>query len=240
MVDPQSTSHRRTSAALLRVVYAVAAILAIYYGFVGAQQLPESLASGIVAAWGIPALLVVWARAEEPRIGRTVAGLHGGIWFLLFGPLLIPYYLARTRRHRSWKVAATVLLAVASPYLGFTAGAVAGAAADVPPRFVELSDQGPWVRVTPEAGRRIVARDFETWAAFLGALHARRGAYPTDVDALYETWGELRRRERAPFDPFTGRGYWYQVTESGYVILSAGPDHRFDTADDLWYLWPER
>src|SRR5919106_5155240 len=124
----------------------IGVLLFAYFGLVGAAQLPETGLQYVIAAWLMPAAVLVWARADALKNHRPLPPGEG-IWFILLGPLLVWYYLWRTRRQRHWGISLLLAVLVLSPGLGVLAGGAMAWTASIPPRYVQLARHGPFLRV---------------------------------------------------------------------------------------------
>lgn len=201
-----------------------------------AEQLPASAVT-LIGGWLVPGMIVLWARQQGASTGRGRLGTAADVLFALFGPLWVVYYLIRTRANRERKLSALLGAVAFAPIGGYVVGFTAFAWFPIPPRYLDLGDGRGQQRITAEVGSHAADRDFGRLAAFVAAERAAGRGLPTDVDDLYARWSR-RSRDLPPFDPFTGGGYYYEVRDSGYGLWSAGPDHRFDTDDDPWFVWP--
>jgi len=219
-------------------LYVISAVATIYGCLAAAAQLPD-LES---AAWAPLILLslgaALWARVQRPGTTHPVAEIHGGFWLFVLAPILLPYYLVATRRGRSARRAIAVGATLFAPLVGPGATTYV-APASIPPRFVQLKPQGPWLRVTEGTRARIVHADFVAMTNFLRTELAAGRPLPQDIAALYERWYAARPdEEREPTDPFSGTLYYYEKRGDGFILQSPGPDRQFDTPDDLSCEWP--
>jgi hypothetical protein len=185
--------------------------------------------------------MLLWARADRRERGiQSVAGLSGGIWFILFGLVLVPYYLWQTRAyHTSWRVLGA-LLALGAPFVGLRAGWFAIEHLNVAPRYVLLTQDGPSVRLTKQLADSIVAQDFARLERLLTAKVAAGQELPSDTDALYaELEGTVGEGETPPYDPYSRFGYHYERFDggNGFGLWGGGPDRQIGTEDDHWLNW---
>jgi len=223
--------------AALKVAFSLAALLLVHGFLVGARLIAQRPWIEFVYPWAMPVALLIWAQSERSRIGRSIAGLHGGIWFVVFGPLLVPYYLLRTWRHRRWYLAAGVTVALFSPFIGSAVGFVSGSSW-IPPRYYQLEANGPFLRLTSELAEQLVARDFALIETFLEQEQMAHRSLPEDGETLYDRWYRRGKPALELRDPYTGWGYYYERRGNGYVVWSAGPDGEIGTEDDHWFQWP--
>jgi hypothetical protein len=215
----------------LRFLVPLGVLLAAYFALVGAAQLPETALQLLVAGWLLPAAIFLSASQHKPPHGWD-------LWFLLLGPFLVWYYIWRTRRERSSGTSAVFAAIVLSPAIGMLMGSLAAWLVPLPPRYVQLREGGPTLRITAALADSVAHSDFRRIAAFLRDEQARGRSLPADVDDLYRRLGAAAR-EATPFDLFTGGGYYYERRDEGYVLWSAGRDRLIGTDDDPWFIWPE-
>jgi len=180
--------------------------------------------------WLMPIAILFWIQTEgADSINKELKWV-----FILFGPLVVPYYLLRTRRRRPFPSTALVALALLAPYLGYLAGSLAPGFGVVP-RYYRLTKDGPFERLTPELGRRLVHRDATSVCGLIAAEVAAGRGIPRDADKLYERWRRSHPQKPVPLDPFTANSYWYFRGATTYGLKSVGPDGRVDTDDDIIY-----
>jgi hypothetical protein len=213
----------------------IGVVFLAYAGLVGAAQLPEHTGLTIVAAWVLPAVVLMWIRTETGNL--TAPGIGDGMLLLLFGPFLSLYHLIRSRRRRHWGLSVMMGVLLFSVPIGYLGGQTIISLKPIPPRYVEWN--GDVKRVTPRFASEAARTDFEWIAAFLADEESAGRQLPTDADDLYARWMERRPQDRLPFDLFTGLGYYYERRDAGYGLWSAGPDRTLDTDDDLWFVWPD-
>ena len=220
-------------------LYAACGVLSVYGLLVGASMLPGSdtvaLASGLL----IFLVFLLWARSQLPIANHPLIQHAGVLALLLLAPLAIPYYLFATRRDRPTPRSVAILLAILAPFLFAIGGAYLAWAVPLPPRYLQLQDGGPWIRVTPATGAHIARQDFAVLTEFVTLERSEGRGMPTDVQDLYHRWYAARPDAyRPPLDPFTGLSYYYERRDTGFVLWSAGPDRKVGTVDDTWFQWP--
>jgi hypothetical protein len=192
----------------------------------------------LIVGWLAFGMVVVWARQHGASAGRGSLGPAAAVLYVFYGPFWVAYYLLRTRADREPKLT-TLLSAVAfAPIGGWLVALPALTFLPIYPRYLDFGDGRGQQRVTAELGSQVAHRDFGRLVAFLGDERIAGRGLPADADDLYARWSKYRFRDLPPFDPFTGAGYYYEVRDNGYGLWSAGPDHRFQTDDDLWFVWP--
>ncbi|MEK9137329.1 MAG: type II secretion system protein GspG, partial [Bacteroidota bacterium] len=97
------------------------------------------------------------------------------------------------------------------------------------PSFTPTSD---------DAKRKIAMGDIASINLALKCYRLQVGVYPTTEQGLnaltnhFETYGGEPILERPPMDPW-GTPYQYSLSSDGFSIVSAGPDKRRGTADDV-------
>jgi len=209
------------------------AVLFAYSVLIGAEQVPETTLRFVIMVWLMPIAILWWVQTESAdTMSEELKWL-----FVLFGFFVIPYYLLRTRRLRPFQSTALVALALLAPYLGYLAGGLAPVVGVVP-RYYRLTKDGPFERLTPALGERLVHRDATSVCGLIGAEVAAGRGIPKDADDLYERWRRSHPREPVPLDPFTANSYWYIRGATAYGLKSVGPDGKMDTDDDIIYKCP--
>lgn len=79
-----------------------------------------------------------------------------------------------------------------------------------------------------------VRADFSTLSAFLEKERAAGRSLPEDAADLYKRWGQVKRYQWQPYDPFDGQRYGYEPEQGGsYILFSSGPDATPYTGDDI-------
>ena len=97
-------------------IYAVSALLTIYTFGSSAGVLSHSLGPEVVA-WALPLFVVGWAFTDAAKSGFWPA-FHFGWWLYACWPVVLPYYVFRTRGRSGWRLFAGLYLALLAPYLG--------------------------------------------------------------------------------------------------------------------------
>lgn len=221
------------------ILVLVGAVAIAYSALVGAEQLPERPVLGAFVSWLVAGGVLFVARTESLRADSSAPGRVSGVLFVLFGPFYVASYLFSTRRQRHWGLSGILASVAFSPFVGYVLGVGATLAWPIPPRYVDFGDARGPQRVTAQVATATARADFARIARFLADEAAAQRPLPHDGEELYVRWGKARPEERIPLDLFTGVAYYYESRDTGYGLWSAGPDRTFDTADDLWFLWPE-
>ncbi len=99
--------------AALLVVYGAAAALGIAEA--------ESFVVAICASFGVPLSVVWWIERDATQTHYRPA-FHYGLYLLWFWPIAVPHYVLRTRGARGLPLAALLLMAISSPYIGWFVG----------------------------------------------------------------------------------------------------------------------
>lgn len=221
------------------VLYVVAALVALRWLLIGAAQLPTSDFGEWAAAMVLFICFIVWARAQLPSGDHPLIRRDAGLLMVILAPIATLYYLYATRRSRPRAVSVSVAAALVMPAVAYAMGGVLAAAVPLGPRYVRLAPRGDWIAVDSATGSDIARRDLTTLAEFVVGERAAGRAMPADAPELYARWWSANPDSwRAPYDPFTGFGYLYEVRDSGFVLWSVGPDKTLGNDDDVWYLWP--
>lgn len=84
-------------------------------------------------------------------------------------------------------------------------------------------------RVAAERARA----EMERLVSFVEARRAAGDRLPANVDALYRRWGAAHPGEAEPRDPYDGLRFGYALGDSGYYLVSSGPDGEAATGDDI-------
>lgn len=104
-------------------------------------------------------------------------------------------------------------------------------------RAAERVDEIPSYQPPPtDLALEQLTNDFDRFERFMKKEVAAGRPLPADVLELYQRWNAARPYEWEPKDPFSDEvRYAYATNGTDYIIWSAGPDLKPDSADDVYF-----
>lgn len=169
--------------------------------------------------------------ALDPSLGAGHPVSNAGTWraFGIIGLILSPFILA------GW-LATTVLGDWFEEFRATLDSAATGAVPTAPAGEFSEAPLPP----LPANAQELLADAVREVSTFLNAEVAAGRALPIDLDALRASWAERFPDTDLPRDPYDGDLLGYARTDTGYSLISSGPDRAYGTSDDLEFTFPNQ